>query len=250
MHHVAYCLVVGLATNRTVILDAKYWQYVNSEEQHESNAAWNSIFQPLSATCTSDEAASHAAWRGGDEPEQLLDLPYIDFIEPKPAYMPLAIPAQIADKLKLVHGAPAAWFLGQITRYITRLSDTMEAFVSRAKNRLHFQRPIVGVHVRRTDKVGTEADYHSLAQYMEFVDDYYFGLNIHEQLTKKRDGMSSEKLVYLATDEEHVWIDEVPEFQQKGFKFLGDADIGKTESRDPDKLKLQQITTFSKVSGA
>jgi len=29
--------------------------------------------------------------------------------------------------------------------------------------------PIVGIHVRRTDKVGTEAAFHSVEEYMKYV---------------------------------------------------------------------------------
>ena len=34
---------------------------------------------------------------------------------------------------------------------------------------LGFTKPIVGIHVRRTDKVGTEAAFHPVEEYMKYV---------------------------------------------------------------------------------
>lgn len=35
------------------------------------------------------------------------------------------------------------------------------------------ERPYVGVHVRRTDKIGTEAAYHGIEEYMGWVAEYF-----------------------------------------------------------------------------
>lgn len=49
------------------------------------------------------------------------------------------------------------------------------------------------VHIRRTDKVGTEAAFHKLDEYMTHVEQYYKQRELSEKIDKKR--------VYLATDE-------------------------------------------------
>ena len=49
------------------------------------------------------------------------------------------------------------------------------------------------VHVRRTDKVGTEADFHPIQEYMTHVENYYDLLEKRQPVTKRR--------IYLATDE-------------------------------------------------
>lgn len=74
-----------------------------------------------------------------------------------------------------------AFVLGQITRYIMRPSAEMKAFLHEAKYRFQFRRPIVGIHVRRTDKVGSEAAFHPLSEYMQFVEDYYNQLELKQQ---------------------------------------------------------------------
>lgn len=49
------------------------------------------------------------------------------------------------------------------------------------------------VHIRRTDKVGTEAAFHKLEEYMAHVELYFKHKELSEKIIKKR--------VYLATDE-------------------------------------------------
>lgn len=59
---------------------------------------------------------------------------------------------------------------------------------------LKFQNKCVGVHVRRTDKVGTEAAFHSLKEYMDEVELFF-------KIQTIDNPGSSHKCVYLATDE-------------------------------------------------
>lgn len=49
------------------------------------------------------------------------------------------------------------------------------------------------VHVRRTDKVGTEAAFHPIEEYMLHVENQFQSLARHMHIDKKR--------VYLATDD-------------------------------------------------
>lgn len=52
------------------------------------------------------------------------------------------------------------------------------------------------VHIRRTDKVGTEAAFHSVAEYMTAVDDFYDQLELRQPVDKRR--------VYIASDDYKV----------------------------------------------
>lgn len=62
--------------------------------------------------------------------------------------------------------------------------------------KLGFQKPIVGVHIRRTDKVGTEASLHTVDEYMRGVEDYYLQLEMVQKVDKRR--------VFLASDDPKV----------------------------------------------
>lgn len=52
------------------------------------------------------------------------------------------------------------------------------------------------VHVRRTDKVGTEAAFHKIEEYMIHVEEYYNQLEMTENVNKRR--------IYLASDDPKV----------------------------------------------
>jgi glycoprotein 6-alpha-L-fucosyltransferase len=90
----------------------------------------------------------------------------------------LAIPEEISKSLVTLHGAPIVWFIGQIVHYIMRPSPDMMKFINKQKEIFKFKHPSVGIHVRRTDKIGTEAAFHPLSEYMKFVDDYYNKLDL------------------------------------------------------------------------
>jgi len=55
---------------------------------------------------------------------------------------------------------------------------------------------ICRIHVRRTDKVGAEAAFHSIDEYMTHVEDYYQTLEKHQHVDRRR--------VYIATDDPSV----------------------------------------------
>lgn len=57
------------------------------------------------------------------------------------------------------------------------------------------------IHVRRTDKVGSEAAYHDISEYMKHVEEYYIVYQYQNP------NLSFKKSVYLATDEPSVFKD-------------------------------------------
>lgn len=60
IHHVAYCFMMALASNRTLILDAQNWRYVPLVKS--ANAGWNLVFKPLSNSCTLNGSYSPKHW--------------------------------------------------------------------------------------------------------------------------------------------------------------------------------------------
>jgi len=52
------------------------------------------------------------------------------------------------------------------------------------------------IHVRRTDKVGAEAAFHGIEEYMSYVEDYYKTLEKRQRVDERR--------VYIATDDPSV----------------------------------------------
>lgn len=183
---------MAYATERTLILKSKGWRY------HKNG--WEEVFKPLSETCTTSEGASHANWGNGHYNTQVVDLPIIDSLNPRPPQLPLAIPEDLAPRLKRLHGDPITWWVGQFLKYLLRYQPETQQIIDAGTEKLGFQTPIVGVHIRRTDKVGTEAALHNVEEYMKHVDEYYDQLEMIQNVEKRR--------VFLASDDPRVSFTE------------------------------------------
>lgn len=147
LHHVVYCFIMAYSTERTLVLKSKGWRY--------HKAGWEEVFKPLSDTCTTAEG-THATWSGHQQNTQIIDLPIIDSLNPRTSHLPLAIPEDLAGRLMRLHGDPIVWWVGQFLKYLLRTQPDTQEMLDIGRKKLGFQGPIVGVHVRRTDKVGTE----------------------------------------------------------------------------------------------
>lgn len=75
---------------------------------------------------------------------QVITLPIIDALSPRPAFLPLTIPSDISPRLQKLHGAPSAWWAGQFLKYLLRPQPTTRAFLENSAKKLGFKRPIVG----------------------------------------------------------------------------------------------------------
>ena len=177
IHHAIYCLNTALATNRTLILETKSWRYAPKIQLAKLNLGvsdgWQLVFEKLSENCIKSEDANRYSFKRMDDNAQVIDLPIIDTIMDKPKYFPLALPSQISEKLTQLHRSPYAWYYGQLASYILRPSEEMDKFLAKSEKRFNFKGPIVGVQVRRTDKIGIEASYHKLSEYLDQVNKYF-----------------------------------------------------------------------------
>lgn len=188
LHHVVYCFIMAYATERTLILKSKGWRY--------HKGGWEEVFKPLSDTCTETSGDSHASWGNSHQSTQVIDLPIIDSLNPRPKYLPLAIPKDLAPRLTRLHGDPIVWWVGQFLKYLLRPQPDTETVLETGKIKMGFKKPIVGIHVRRTDKVGTEASLHTVEEYMKWVEEYYNQLETERKVDKRR--------VFLASDDPKV----------------------------------------------
>nr|CAG4642401.1 EOG090X03KK [Evadne anonyx] len=207
IHHAAYCFIMAYATKRTMILNSKKWRY--------HRGGWKTIFHPVSDTCT-DPAGAFPQDRRRNE-TQVIELPIVDMLSPRPPFLPLAIPRDLSERIIRLHGDPSVWWIGQFMKYLLRYQPETQAMLDEAKETMSFQSPIVGVHVRRTDKVGTEAAFHSIDEYMVYVAEYFDKLEMKQHVDVRR--------VYLASDDPSV----LPEAKKKypDYEFLGDVSVAK-----------------------
>uniref|UniRef100_A0A1I8NTE8 Alpha-(1,6)-fucosyltransferase n=1 Tax=Stomoxys calcitrans TaxID=35570 RepID=A0A1I8NTE8_STOCA len=208
LHHAVYCFIVAYATERTLILKSKGWRY--------HKGGWEEVFQPVSDTCVDIGGARANNWPGRRE-SQVVVLPIIDSLMPRPPYLPLSIPEDLAPRLKRLHSEPIVWWVGQFLKYLLRPQKGTKAFLETSMAKLGWKKPIVGVHVRRTDKVGTEAAFHSIDEYMTHVEDYY--------LTQEINGTSMARRIFLASDDARV-IDEARK-KYPQYEIIGDAEVAR-----------------------
>ena len=76
------------------------------------------------------------------------------------------------------------------------------------------------VHIRRTDKIGSEAAFHDLAEYMQHVDEFF-------RLQEMRTGKSNlARTVYLASDEPKVFAEAKNKYP--AYRFIYDEKNAET----------------------
>ena len=105
----------------------------------------------------------------GDAKTPVVEIPIIDSINPRPKFLPPAIPRDLADRIMRIHGDPIVWWISQFLKYLLRPQPDTAKMMAEAEKVHGFSKPIVGIHVRRTDKVGTEAAFHPIEEYMKYV---------------------------------------------------------------------------------
>uniref|UniRef100_A0A1B6CPN6 Alpha-(1,6)-fucosyltransferase n=1 Tax=Clastoptera arizonana TaxID=38151 RepID=A0A1B6CPN6_9HEMI len=208
LHHVVYCLVVAYGTERTLILKSKGWRY--------HRPGWEEVFKPVSDTCLDPSGSTVGNWPGSTN-TQCVMLPIIDSISPRPPFLPLSVPLDLAPRIARLHGDPIVWWIGQFLKYLLRPQPATSALLQSSLDKFGFKKPIVGVHIRRTDKVGTEAAFHSLDEYMTVVEEYYKQLSLTTNVEVKR--------VYLASDDPKVFQEIKKKYPE--YEALGDPSVAK-----------------------
>ncbi|XP_058790161.1 alpha-(1,6)-fucosyltransferase isoform X2 [Phymastichus coffea] len=209
VHHLVYCFIVAYGTERTLILKSKGWRY--------QKEGWESVFKPLSDTCIFANGDTQINWPG-DSSKQVISLPIVDNVYPKPIYQPPSIPADIAKRLTKIHGYPLVWWVGQVLKYTMRPNENTRLLLKNKKKAMNFSNPIVGVHIRRTDKVGTEAAFHDIDEYMLKVEQYYDSLKVKP----------NKKKIFLASDDPKVILAVKRRYSE--YEIIADIDIAQTAS--------------------
>ena len=76
--------------------------------------------------------------------EMVIEMPIIDSLHPRPDFLPLAIPEDLAPRLIKFHGNPSVWWIGQMVKYLTRPQVHLTTDISVAHTKFKFSGPIVG----------------------------------------------------------------------------------------------------------
>ena len=219
IHHVVYCFILAYGTERTLVLTSKDWRY--------NRGGFEQVFKPVSETCsaTSLENKQKQPWPW-DSDAQIVDVPIIEYLNPKPEFLPPAIPEDLSDRIIRLHGDPVVWWISQFVKYLLRPQNSTAQFLSDLEVTNDLSNPIVGVHIRRTDKLEKEASLHEVDEYMRYVSEYF------QQVETNTGAIVSPKRVYIASDDPGVFSEARKNYPR--FEFLGDesrADSAKVQSR-------------------
>ncbi|XP_052796620.1 alpha-(1,6)-fucosyltransferase-like isoform X2 [Mya arenaria] len=122
----------------------------------------------------------------------------------------MEIPNHLANKLISFNNQPSAWWIGVMAEYMLG-NDNLSRIVQDAMRTMPFSSPVVGVHVRRTDKIGREAKFHALEEYMNHVAGWY---SAYEAVNGR-----VERKVYLASDSVKVLHEAEQKYPEYAFLF-------------------------------
>ncbi|KAL3984685.1 Variant SH3 domain family protein [Acanthocheilonema viteae] len=219
LHHVTYCFIVAYGSNRTLVLkdDGHKWNYAAN--------GWTTAFLPVTKCSFSEifKPNEYAADWGISKhywDKRIVKLSIIDSLLHPIPYLPLAIPRSYSDELLKLHSSAPAFFISQFIRYLMRPSAVFAKEIDRAVKKVPFNKgPIVGLHIRRTDKINTEASFHDLTEYMNWTENWF---RIEEYRTQS----SVKRRIYIATDDPEVFNEVTMKYPN--YEIYGDPKISNT----------------------
>lgn len=184
-------------------------------------------YELTSENCTQiNSMTPFSFWPGSTDSKVIRTPEYLRDIKPHMKYLFVAIPADLAPRLDKIFEEPTAWWLAQMEKYLFRLKNDTHRHVSNVAKKLGFKKPVVGIHVRRTDKI-TEAAYQPLEDYMEEVAEYYDQLELTEKVESRR--------IFLSTEEPDIIKEIVTKYPN--YELLVDEDATKESHSLANRFK-------------
>lgn len=115
----------------------------------------------------------------------------------------MRVPKNLFERLELLTDEPLAWWIGQLWNLTVAYTDEIQAMI---KARGSLKKPIVGVHVRRTDKLKPHRGPNPIEAYMKRVDEYFDRLELinGRSVGKRR--------VFLATEDPDAIREAIAKF--------------------------------------
>uniref|UniRef100_A0A3Q0KMV6 Alpha 1,6 fucosyltransferase K n=1 Tax=Schistosoma mansoni TaxID=6183 RepID=A0A3Q0KMV6_SCHMA len=243
MHQLMFCFQLAFESERVLIVMNHPPGDVFREWLHQNTL-------PLSEKC------SHVDTNGRSDN---IRCPFIRYGHIAHNWLPHVLPIDMNAELLRLHEAPFVWFAGQLASYILRprpqfaqlINATLKSFKASGN-------PVVGVHIRRTDKIIYEAKFHNLSEYMKQVDKFFDRQNAslltmskrHDIEEKKfgsifgrtiRKNNSAKRSVYLATDDPNVFT----QFPYSHPNYILYGSPGRSHSAD-----LRMRKTYNSINNA
>ena len=255
IHEILFCFVYGFFTRKTVILNFKWNKYIMNDSPtildrlslNGYREKWDDIFMTLSR-CQKQQHLINQQQENknvndvnGNKNQNTIDKHNetdgvdVDHQIPQVINMPNDVlsrslinylPKEFGEKLMKLTETPNAWFHSQFIGYIMRPSKRLSRFLDQFKQKTKFHNPIVGIQVRRTDKISHgEAMYHRLDDYMLFVQDFYDKISLKTKTSSniKTSNQSNHRLVYIASDDPSILSQF--KLQYPNYKFISSSSM-------------------------
>ena len=76
---------------------------------------------------------------------QMIQVPSVENLgTDRPKFLPMAVPRDLIDRLKVFHGYPFVWFIGEFLHYLMRPSEQLKKYLDERRAHLNINHPIVG----------------------------------------------------------------------------------------------------------
>ncbi|XP_042858151.1 alpha-(1,6)-fucosyltransferase-like [Penaeus japonicus] len=124
-----------------------------------------------------------------------------------------------------LHGDPFAWWMGQFFKYAMRMNKDFQKYIDDLAREMGYESPIVGVQIRRSDKLYTDAIFLDLSVYMEAVEEFYAELEMRQPVAQRR--------IFLATDDPST----IPELKRRYPKYHVAYSQSSIDSAHPSQRK-------------
>lgn len=132
--------------------------------------------------------------------------PFGGFNTADPEYANLPVPNELMTKAEKMSNAPKVWFISQMEEFLFELKPQYKRYIDDIAIEMGFVHPIVGVHIRRTDKK-TETYFIGIERYMERVEEFYDTLELTAKIDKRR--------IFLASDDSTIIEKVIKEYSNR-----------------------------------
>jgi glycoprotein 6-alpha-L-fucosyltransferase len=206
INEILWCFIYAFHANKTLIMKPNNYFKWNPTKYDEK---WDNIFKPITSKCQYFDKISNKMVE--NIPMKNNTVIYRKIMN--------SLPKEFGPEIIKLVESPISWFTSQFVGYIMRPQKRLIKYLEDYKKDINYSHPIVGIHVRRTDKVSyAEALFHDIDEYMISVESFYNKLELTSDIKRK--------LVYVASDDPTVlpqFIERYPEYE-----FIGSVSIAES----------------------
>ncbi|KCV67874.1 hypothetical protein H696_05604 [Fonticula alba] len=179
-HHLVTCLAAALHLERTLVIRPRSIRY-----RGRADRGWYEFFQRIGDCEALYDPHAPYYRHGRPNGEQVLQFPIIDSFVEVPDFLPPALPGYLWDAAAGFHSTPGRWYVGMLAWFLMRptpaFAEQLASYAYGAglpgEPATGGDRPYVGIHIRRSDKIGVEAQLYPTEEYVRvargwFADHY------------------------------------------------------------------------------